>query len=138
MRHQGSVRFTRPVHRSLLHRCDPVRDLRCGNHLPVSVGCALPGTGVVRSGGSVRLSRHSDRRLHMGLQKGCFGVGLKNRLLPAFLLFTFANLLSAAPTLRLVSSTVGPIAVPTGGTAPLQTVEAYNIGDGSLALTTAV
>ncbi len=45
--------------------------------------------------------------------------------------------MQAAPTLRLVASTVGPIAVATGGTAPPQTVEAYNIGDGALSLTVA-
>jgi uncharacterized protein (TIGR03437 family) len=40
--------------------------------------------------------------------------------------------------LRLVSSVVGPIPVPTGGSAPAQTVEGYNAGDGSLSLTVAV
>ncbi|MBZ5620434.1 MAG: hypothetical protein LAQ69_17170 [Acidobacteriia bacterium] len=40
--------------------------------------------------------------------------------------------------LRLVSSTVGPIPVPTGASAPAQTVEAYNAGDGSLALSVSV
>jgi len=40
--------------------------------------------------------------------------------------------------LRLVSSVVGPIAVPNGGSAPAQTVEGYNAGDGSLSLTVTV
>ena len=40
--------------------------------------------------------------------------------------------------LRLVSSTVGPIAVAAGGSAPAQTVEAYNAGDGSLGLSVSV
>ena len=62
-------------------------------------------------------------------------MGLKNRLLPAFFLIAFLGILQAAPTLRLVNSTVGPIPVATGGTAPAQSVEAYNIGDGALSLT---
>lgn len=36
--------------------------------------------------------------------------------------------------LRLVSATVGPVTVATGGFAASQTVEAYNAGDGSLSL----
>ncbi|HYW41580.1 MAG TPA: hypothetical protein VE959_01910 [Bryobacteraceae bacterium] len=36
--------------------------------------------------------------------------------------------------LRLVSATLGPIPVATGGAAPSQTVEAYNAGDGTLSL----
>jgi uncharacterized protein (TIGR03437 family) len=36
--------------------------------------------------------------------------------------------------LRLVNTTVGPVPVAAGGTAPAQTVEAYNAGDGGLAL----
>jgi uncharacterized protein (TIGR03437 family) len=47
-------------------------------------------------------------------------------------------LLDAAPMLRLVTSVVGPIPVPTGGSAPAQTVESYNAGDGSLSLSVAV
>ena len=39
--------------------------------------------------------------------------------------------------LRLVSSTVGPIAVPQGAEGSAQTVEAYNAGDGSLSLSAA-
>jgi uncharacterized protein (TIGR03437 family) len=39
--------------------------------------------------------------------------------------------------LRLVSSTVGPLAIATGSSAASRTVEAYNAGDGSLALTVA-
>jgi uncharacterized protein (TIGR03437 family) len=65
-------------------------------------------------------------------------VGLKTRFLPAFLLFTFSGWLNAAPMLRLVNSTVGPIPVPAaGGNAPAQTVEAYNAGDGALSLNVA-
>src|SRR5215471_16272664 len=40
--------------------------------------------------------------------------------------------------LRLVSSTVGPIPVSTGGAGPSQTVEAYNAGDGALNLNLSV
>lgn len=65
-------------------------------------------------------------------------MGLKTRILSAFVFFTFLPLLGAAPMLRLVSSTVGPIAVATGGSAPPQTVEAYNNGNGSLSLTASV
>jgi uncharacterized protein (TIGR03437 family) len=63
-------------------------------------------------------------------------VGLSKRLLPpAFFLIVSLGILQAAPSLRLVNSTVGPIQVAAGGSAPAQTVEAYNIGDGSLSLT---
>ncbi len=43
------------------------------------------------------------------------------------------NCLHAAPVLRLVSSTVGPIAVATNSSAGTRTIEAYNAGDGALA-----
>jgi adhesin/invasin len=65
-------------------------------------------------------------------------VGLKTRILSALVLFTFVTLLDAAPMLRLVTSVVGPIPVPTGGSAPAQIVEGYNAGDGSLPLTVSV
>jgi uncharacterized protein (TIGR03437 family) len=42
--------------------------------------------------------------------------------------------LSAAPRLRLVSSTVGPVSIATGTNGATQTVEAYNAADGSLNL----
>src|SRR5450759_4864273 len=51
--------------------------------------------------------------------------------------FLCAAGLSAAPRLRLVSSTVGPVSITQGTSgSPLQTqtVEAYNAGDGSLNL----
>src|SRR5579872_5874429 len=41
----------------------------------------------------------------------------------------------AAPQLRLVSSTVGPVTVAAASNGSTQTVEAYNIGSGSLNLT---
>ena len=40
--------------------------------------------------------------------------------------------------LRLVTSVVGPVPVATGGSAPSQTVEGYNAGDGSLSLSVSV
>jgi uncharacterized protein (TIGR03437 family) len=46
--------------------------------------------------------------------------------------------LVAAPKLRLVTSTVGPVLASTGAAGPAQTVEAYNLGDGTLALTLTV
>lgn len=52
---------------------------------------------------------------------------------PAFL-FSFTAL-SQAAQLRLVSSTVGPVSVAQGAAGGTQTVEAYNIGTGSLNLT---
>ena len=42
--------------------------------------------------------------------------------------------LSAAPRLRLVSSTVGPVSIAQGSNGSAQTVEAYNAADGSLNL----
>jgi len=65
-------------------------------------------------------------------------VGLKLRTLFALCLFSSVTFLHAAPTLRVVTAAVGPIPVPTGGTAPPQTVEAFNAGDGSLSLTATV
>jgi len=66
-------------------------------------------------------------------------VGLtKNRLFTALIsLIGFAGISQAAPQLRLVSSTVGPVSVATGAAAATQTVEAYNIGSGSLNLSVA-
>ncbi|HEY2017829.1 MAG TPA: hypothetical protein VGH38_30195, partial [Bryobacteraceae bacterium] len=65
-------------------------------------------------------------------------MGLKNRWFSAFLFFTSVPFLHAAPMLRLVSTTVGPIPVASGGSAPAQTVEAYNAGDGALSLSVSV
>jgi uncharacterized protein (TIGR03437 family) len=48
--------------------------------------------------------------------------------------FLCAASLSAAPKLRLVSSTVGPISIAQGANGAAQTVEAYNAADGSLNL----
>jgi len=42
--------------------------------------------------------------------------------------------LHAAPMLRLVSATVGPVSIAPGSNGINQTVEAYNAGDGSLSL----
>ncbi len=46
----------------------------------------------------------------------------------------FAASLHAAPRLRLVSSTVGPVSIAPGANGSLQTIEAYNALDGSLNL----
>jgi uncharacterized protein (TIGR03437 family) len=48
--------------------------------------------------------------------------------------FLFAAGLQAAPRLRLVSSTVGPVSIAQGANGSLQTVEAYNALDGSFNL----
>ncbi|MCP5112906.1 MAG: hypothetical protein GY953_18935, partial [bacterium] len=41
----------------------------------------------------------------------------------------------AAPKLRLTESTIGPISIATGANGPLQSVRAFNAGDGQLNLT---
>ncbi len=74
----------------------------------------------------------------MGLQEGCAGVGLKISAGFLAVLVTsscFCSLLNAAPVLRLVSSTVGPVQVAAAGPTNSQTLEAYNLGDGTLSLT---
>ena len=56
-------------------------------------------------------------------------------LTPALLLLLgFAGSVSAAPRLRLSTAALGPINLVVGSAGPLQTVEAFNIGDGDLAL----
>lgn len=45
--------------------------------------------------------------------------------------------LQAAPTLRLSTTTVGPISTPPGAPGPAQEIEAYNTGDGELNLSLA-
>ena len=62
-------------------------------------------------------------------------MGLKFTGLPLGILFFSLSSLQAAPVLRLSSSTVGPLAIATAGVTNTQTIEAYNAGDGSLALT---
>jgi uncharacterized protein (TIGR03437 family) len=61
-------------------------------------------------------------------------VGLK---LPGCLLAIFLTSFSAqaAPMLRLANSTVGPVQLASAGATNTQTLEAYNAGDGTLALT---
>ncbi|HKE29665.1 MAG TPA: hypothetical protein VKB88_45260 [Bryobacteraceae bacterium] len=65
-------------------------------------------------------------------------MGLKRLVFACVLFFSFsfgfATLADAAPMLRLVSSTVGPITVAAGAAGPAQIVEAYNAGDGALSL----
>lgn len=48
-----------------------------------------------------------------------------------------AATLAAAPKLRLVSSTVGPLSIAQGANGATQTVEAYNAGTGALTLSAA-
>jgi len=66
-------------------------------------------------------------------------VGLTRFRFPVLIIlaFEFVKLVSAAPTLRLAATTVGPISVAPGSSPAPQKVEAYNAGDGSLALTLA-
>lgn len=52
----------------------------------------------------------------------------------ATLLSLSAGLLSAAPQLRLATSTVGPVFIAVGQNGPAQPVAVTNIGDGTLAL----
>ena len=61
-------------------------------------------------------------------------MGLIKRVVPA-VLFLFPGLLAASPKLRLSASTVGPVSIAQGANGSAQTVEAYNLGDGSLSLT---
>ena len=53
-----------------------------------------------------------------------------------FVTFSAASL-TAAPQLRLSTTAIGPVYVESGGSAATQTVNAFNIGDGSLNLTVA-
>ena len=50
------------------------------------------------------------------------------------LAFLTATVLSAAPQLRLSTAAVGPLYVEVGAGIPTQTIDAFNIGDGSLNL----
>jgi hypothetical protein len=61
-------------------------------------------------------------------------VGLKTAAGLFALSFTSISL-QAAPMLRLVASTVGPVQLASAGATNNQTLEAYNAGDGSLSLT---
>lgn len=64
-------------------------------------------------------------------------MGLNPRLIAlsfSSLLLTSMGLLDAAPKLRLMRTTVGPVSTPTGQNGATQTVEAFNIGDGALNL----
>lgn len=58
----------------------------------------------------------------------------KNAAAVAAAVVFFAAGVSAAPRLRLVSSTIGPVTIATGSNGNSQTVEAYNAADGSLNL----
>ncbi len=62
-------------------------------------------------------------------------MGLKPIRLLASLFFLSGSLLQAAPMLRLVTTTVGPLSIAANTNGSAQTVEAYNAGDGSLNLT---
>ena len=55
--------------------------------------------------------------------------------LSAAALLTIATSASAAPMLRLTNTAVGPITIAAGSTVNAPLVEAFNAGDGSLALT---
>ena len=62
------------------------------------------------------------------------GLSLPRFLCPALLAGCILPALIAAPQLRLVNAAVGPVSVAQGANGPVQTVEAYNIGDGNLSL----
>lgn len=47
----------------------------------------------------------------------------------ALIFFSLAASLLAAPKLRLMNTTVGPISIAAGASGPTQTVEAFNAGD---------
>jgi uncharacterized protein (TIGR03437 family) len=64
-------------------------------------------------------------------------MGLNPRLIAlsfTSLLLTSMGLLDAAPKLRLMRTTVGPVSTSTGQNGATQTVEAFNVGDGTLNL----
>lgn len=63
-------------------------------------------------------------------------MGLKSNRFASllFLSVSFSALIHAAPTLRLASSTVGPVSIATGANGSAQIVEAYNAGTGTLNL----
>jgi uncharacterized protein (TIGR03437 family) len=84
----------------------------------------------------------------MGSQEGCTRLGVTStgcqRALPslkkfalalAMLPFFLADSAYAQAKLRLTDTTLGPISVATGSNGAPQTLEAYNLGTGSLALT---
>ena len=50
----------------------------------------------------------------------------------AFALLSLPSILSAAPRMRLVSTTVGPVSITAGAGGPNQEIEVYNAGDGAL------
>ena len=64
-------------------------------------------------------------------------MGVNPRLVLSTLSLLISSTLTvnAAPALRLVNTTVGPVSIATGQNGAVQTVEAYNGGDGSLNLT---
>ncbi|HVW86202.1 MAG TPA: hypothetical protein VHB50_16055 [Bryobacteraceae bacterium] len=53
----------------------------------------------------------------------------------AVLFLTFSSILTAAPRLGLSTNAVGTVNIATGAAGPAQTVQAFNLGDGSLNLT---
>jgi uncharacterized protein (TIGR03437 family) len=62
-------------------------------------------------------------------------VGLKSTVCSLGFLLLSNSILHAAPTLRLSTTTIGPLAIPSAGATSAQTIDAFNAGDGSLNLT---
>lgn len=64
-------------------------------------------------------------------------MGLVERsLVPALvMLLGCAGGVSATPKLRLTAAAIGPVVVASGANGPQQAIDAYNVGDGALALT---
>src|SRR5262245_38497010 len=100
------------------------------------MGRPLPRTGLVRCRGGGCIPCNSNRWLRLGIQKRRARVGLRTAAQSPALLFFFslAAVGHAAPVLRLVGAAIGPVPANQGSVAATQTVEAYNIGDGSLSL----
>jgi hypothetical protein len=63
-------------------------------------------------------------------------VGLKSAVYSIGFLLLSNSVLQAAPLLRLSTATIGPIVLAAAGATNIQTVEAFNAGDGALNLTT--
>ncbi len=60
---------------------------------------------------------------------------LRRKLTVTTLFLATSGLLAAAPILRLSQTTIGPVGISTGTTGTAQTIYAYNIGDGTLNIT---
>ena len=61
-----------------------------------------------------------------------------NKFAPFFLMLSAAVAGSAAPQLQLTQTALGPLVIAQGQNGPAQSVDARNLGDGSLNLQSAI